>query len=300
MMCFNKMTAFALLMMLFVGAGAAPLRAQGTKDEVKKLRKEVTQLREELDAAVREIHALKEAMKTGNPAPVKSQLYGGQPVAYWQAQLNDADEKVRVEAVKAIAALARKDNKLIPTLIDLLKDENYSIAELASKQLSAFGAEVLPNLLEIAKDKTQPTARRNAIVAIGGMGAKAKSAVPVLTKALDDKSDVALVRSTVDALAMIGPDAKESIPALVHALGASLEPERFGTNAGSLSYRILGTLCKLDPALQNELTPPPDFVFGGGFGKGGGKGGGNSISPSPEVRQAWQQVHETLVKKYIK
>ena len=324
-----KIIAATLLIAFLAGANVTPVSAQKTKGgfpgtsqaELDKLRAEFARLRADLDAALKDISALKAAAGGGKVVPESGPFYRGRAASYWQEQLKDADAATRLDAVVALGALAKKDKKLIPVLIDTLKnDEDVYVANKVTTELGAVGPEALPALLEVAKDKTQRMPQTRAISAIGHMGARAKPAVPVLVKALGEP-DMGVLRVTMNALTSIGPAAKEAIPALVNALDDSLrdsvKPQtlgsRFGTDSNSINNRILDTLIRLDPELEGELKRPQitnmGFLLGGGGKKGGGgfpKGGGGAKEPpsrpavSQEVREEWEAVHAALLKKYGK
>src|SRR5205823_6002094 len=111
-------------------------------------------------------------------------LYAGKPATFWLNQLQDANPKFRVEAVKALGSIAQKNNELIPALVAAMKDNNYDIGNAASKALGSLGAEAVPALLEVLKDKTSPADLRHAADALGMIGPGAKAAAPLLAEAL--------------------------------------------------------------------------------------------------------------------
>jgi HEAT repeats len=316
-MLFKKKTV--VIAAVFFALGASLSSAQpGSKgkstnpSEVEMLRSEVARLRADLDAALREIAAMKLAMNGGKAAPEEGQLFRGRSARHWLEQLKDADDKTREAAIEAIGALARKDKKLIPVLLDALKnDPSYLVTTPAANALVAIGPEVLPALIEIAKDKTQATGRFRAIEAIGYLGPRAKTAVPLLAKSLAD-ADSAVLRASIRAIGMIGPDAKDAIPDLVNALGdcnaeAGKPGSRFGTSPLSINVMILDALFVLDPQLNEVVVRPRasspfgDAGLGGLGGKGGKAGGGKKGVATPnDTIDTWISIHETLVKRYRK
>jgi HEAT repeat protein len=62
-----------------------------------------------------------------------------------------------------------------------------------------------------------PRARKNAVEALGNVGALDSAAIPALIGALKDR-DASVRVAAVLALMKIGPDAEEAIPALTEAL----------------------------------------------------------------------------------
>jgi HEAT repeat protein len=219
-----------------------------------------------------------------------------------------------MDAVSAVGALAHADKNLIPPLIDILKkDTHASVLSAATEALGEIGAEALPALVDLAKDKANGKKRRYAFEAIGYMEEQGKSALPVLTAALKE-TDPVVLRGAISALTRIGPDAKKAVPALVDALGDTLrdsaKPDsggRFGTTSASINYLAFGAIHFLDPDLVGDLTAPGSVRFGKkkGFGGGAGPGGAFPGGAGPggmtplEFVTAWQQLHETLAKRYV-
>jgi hypothetical protein len=81
------------------------------------------------------------------------------------------------------------------------------------------------------------------VVALGGIGAEARSAVPVLIQALNDK-DSALRASAADALGGIGAEAKPAVPALIKML----KEEK-----SSLRPNVARALGKIGPAAKTAF-----------------------------------------------
>jgi outer membrane murein-binding lipoprotein Lpp len=247
-MSFHKFVMVAVMGAAF-GATVAPVhgKAKAPKaTDVEALTAEVARLRADLDAAVREIAALK-AAAGGKVAPEEGPRYRGRSAKSWLEQLKDLEPKTRIDALEALGALAAKDKKLIPVLVDSAKNDTGLVPAAAVKALGEAGPEALSALIELVNDKQ---VRFEAINVIGRMGPTAKSAVPVLAKALEEESRAPTMRSPLYALRGIGPDAKEAIPALVKALGKCLEdigksddyPNRFGVAESSLNVLIVDTL----------------------------------------------------------
>ncbi|MBI3821187.1 MAG: HEAT repeat domain-containing protein [Planctomycetes bacterium] len=294
------MIAFCLAISVSMTVAVMPVAAQKTKtptkQEVDQLRAEVARLRADLDAALKEINALKAAIGGKPVAPEEGPLYRGRNARYWQEQLKDADTKVCIEALEALGALARTDKKLIPVLVEAVKTGSDSIPYYAVKALGAAGPDVLPALIDILKENKRY--RAEAAKAIGKLGPIAKPAVPALLKALEEESQHANSLSIfAGAIHNIGPDAKEAIPALVKAMGACLEDigkpientgkSRFGISFGSANVRILEALTVLDPKLATEVPLPPVLK---NFGR----------APTREEQEAWRAFHAALVKRYAK
>ncbi len=204
-------------------AGALP---QNPKDDPKRkadsdakidmLIAEIGKLREELNAATKEIKGLKE----GTAEKKQEQTYKGKPLDYWMDRLRDADPQFRIEGVIALGRFARKNEELIPLLVEALKDEDrpekgLSVGQEAAIALAALKTAAVPALVEIIKNKTPRDEFFNAIMAIGRIGPEAKATVPLLIEALKVKR---VQSSALEALARIGPEAKAAVPALTDIL----------------------------------------------------------------------------------
>jgi HEAT repeats len=302
MSVYTRMMVAVICVTMCVGGALAQGKGNTpTVADVEKLQAEITRLRADLDAALREISTLKAVVNGGKPAADEGPLYRGRSAKSWLEQLKDAEPKTRIDALEAIGVLAQKDKKLVPVLAETAKNgAGKFVANAAVKALGAAGPEALPALIELVKDKKE---RYQAVTEIGAMGPKAKSAVPALAKALEEESTANALRKIVSALREIGPDAKEAIPALVKTLGKTLEdigmPEttkstanRFGVSPNSVNVVIVKTLSDLDPALAKDVPLPiiPDVT----------KGAGGRRASTLEEQEEWRRLHAALVNRYAK
>jgi RNA polymerase sigma factor (sigma-70 family) len=231
-----------------------------SKGDVADLQREIVTLRLDLDAALQEIKEMKAVLRLPSVPPEQGPLYRGKPARFWLEQMKDGDPAYRIEAVKALGALAQQQKSLMLPLVAALKEKEKKVGDAASQALGNLGAEAVPALLEVAKDKTAlapriralqamcsigPDAkaavpllidwvkeedarvRSEVILALGNIGPGAKAAVPVLIEALKDQ-DVDIRDRAVGALGAIGPEAKSAIPALVDEMGRRLEAVQKG------------------------------------------------------------------------
>ncbi len=217
-------------------AGALP---QNPKDDPKRkadsdakidmLIAEIGKLREELNAATKEIKGLKEGQRTAEKR--QEQTYKGKPLDYWMEKFRDADPEFRTEAVYALGMLAKKNQDLIPVLTGALKDEDEAVGNItgglvrggiwgvptvgkvAAQALVDLGPAAVPALMEVMKDKTSKTGLLNAVNAIRGIGPTAKAAAPLLAEALKD-NDLVVRYAAFSALLEFGPAAKGAVTAL--------------------------------------------------------------------------------------
>lgn len=123
---------------LLVGLVAAPAHAQkgkfSDKAEIDRLRAEIARLRADLDAALKDIAALKAGLGGKAPTPEEGPFFQGRSAARWLEQLKDADPTFRADAVKAISALAQQKKDLAPVLLKLMKDDSDGIVRANAAQ----------------------------------------------------------------------------------------------------------------------------------------------------------------------
>jgi HEAT repeat protein len=157
---------------------------------------------------------------------------------------NDPDEGVRRAAVTALEKLA-KDS--IPALIELAKNADAGVrlgAVAALGELGAGAKESIPLLVEVLGNEKNLAVRRQAALALLGMGVEAKGVVPQMMAALKDPDKE--VRQNV-ALAF-GPLGEAGLPAIPALLAAAAEKD------DTLSKNIADSLSKMGPPAIPALT----------------------------------------------
>src|SRR5260370_23547320 len=73
--------------------------------------------------------------------------FGGKPLSHWVAALKEADPKVRIAALLAIARIGPKAASAIPEVIELLVDQNFQVIDKASECLIHLGPEAVRDLV---------------------------------------------------------------------------------------------------------------------------------------------------------
>jgi HEAT repeat protein len=107
-----------------------------------------------------------------------------------------------------LAAQTHDPSRLIPALIEALKDADGRVREGASEALRGIGPAAIPALIEALKD-AEADVRAGASWALGGIGPAASGAVPVLIEALKD-ADVRVRAGAADTLDTIARAARDA------------------------------------------------------------------------------------------
>jgi HEAT repeat protein len=100
----------------------------------------------------------------------------------------DKDPQVRIQAAKALAAMAGSGNKAVPSLLRALKTDDAAVKAQVISVLGALAPAskaAIPELIALVKDK-DPSVRRMAAYSLGKFGPDAIEALPVLAEALND------------------------------------------------------------------------------------------------------------------
>jgi len=199
------------------------------------------------------------------PAAEKAKLaqepsYEGKTLSKWIAL---AKEKSPEQRIAAALALAHLGPPAVPTLAELLKDQDAHVRGAAAKTLGnmfrynsgtakQIGPEAktaLPALTELLKDQ-HSRVRLAAVDTLGEIGPEAKTAVPALTELLKD-TDPVVRKITADRLGWIGPDAQTAVPALTELL-----------NDKDSWVRVLAarTLANISPEVKTVVPALTEFL----------------------------------------
>jgi HEAT repeat protein len=138
--------------------------------------------------------------------------------------------KTSAYALRALGTVGPKDPKVLPVLVERLKDSDDLMAQEAVEGLLQFGPEAHPAaaaLAEFLKTKGPPdkttggTAQERVCQVLAIIGPKAaKDALPVLTEMVRDKKsqDLRFRGELALALGAMGPAAKDMVPLLADEL----------------------------------------------------------------------------------
>ena len=124
-------------------------------------------------------------------------------------QDENQDEALRLEAAYVLGTIGPS---VIPTLIEMLRDDSEDVSRHATFALGASGGSAIPALIK-ALDDTNESVRANAAFALGDIGQLAQDAAPKLTQLLSDESEW-VRRHASEALGTIGYPSEEAVSAL--------------------------------------------------------------------------------------
>lgn len=160
--------------------------------------------------------------------------------------LSDADLIVASEAVRALAAINPRHNKVLPVVAQLLKNNDHDRRLQAMVLLAsdiALRRNVYVRFLRDALSSENVSERRIAAEALGWIGSGARGAIPSLVEALKDMDPTVRSNATL-SLGWIEMDSKTVIRSLAKRLS--------DTDAGT-RINALAMLVKLDPG-NEELA----------------------------------------------
>jgi HEAT repeat protein len=137
-----------------------------------------------------------------------------------EAALNDADDRVRDEAVRALLTGGPEPETAVAGLIDALHSEIDLVRFHAAVILGGSGPAgepAVPALIHASLWDVEEAVRVAAAMALWKLDANSALALDVLVKALEDKNEL-LCWIAAEYLGQIGPEAAEAVPALRRVL----------------------------------------------------------------------------------
>jgi HEAT repeat protein len=207
--------------------------------------------------AVRALGGMGANAKTRDAAPI---LRDAAPIVV--ELLKDPDRLVRQAAAGILAAsfgFVTKD-VITPRLVELINDSDQDVRLNAVKALGGIGARTKdagPILLEDLKDSNK-SMRRAAAVALGRIRPVAENAVPRLVGLLRTDPEGEVRRAAADALARIWPTMDDPTPHLAECLK---DPDKRVREVGFHALRRLGPRAKYAiPALTDLLKASDNEV----------------------------------------
>ncbi|HEV3263845.1 MAG TPA: HEAT repeat domain-containing protein [Gemmataceae bacterium] len=137
-----------------------------------------------------------------------------------EAALDDADDGVRAEAVRALLRAGPQPATEVGALVDSLHSDVDVVrfhAAIALGDLGPAGGPAVPGLIRAALWDEDPAVRLVAAMALWKIDRKGPLVVPALVRALDDANEL-VCWIAAECLGQIGPAAREAVPALRQAL----------------------------------------------------------------------------------
>jgi len=227
--------------------------ADADQPQPDKLEQQIDRLRQENGDLRRELRALRDMLTELVPNVASKEgengraLFQGKTADHWLKMLKDRDPQYRKKAIEALGAIGAEDKRVIPALVESLKDKVALVQNAAAEALAFIGKDAVPTLLELLKGNNRES-RKWAAVALSSIGAEAKDAIPALIESLEDK-DPNLRNWAAAALGSMAPESKSAIPALIK----SLAKEDLGSTQGRGSSTI-EALSRFGPAAVPALN----------------------------------------------
>jgi HEAT repeat protein len=103
---------------------------------------------------------------------VAEPIYKGMSLSEWRQALQNADPALRAAAIAALEQIHKATRGLPETMVKGLKDKDVAVRRAAAAALERLGNH----------------GRKEAAIALGSLGAKAKDALPALMAATKDNS----------------------------------------------------------------------------------------------------------------
>ena len=177
-------------------------------------------------------------------------LDSGELAGLLGVEVLDLKPAVEVADGPPIGAAADPDGARIRKLISAMRDREFHPAAIVA--MSKLGRRVVPTLVELLRDGDADI-RLRACQVLQKLGGDASGAVPALAGALGDP-DLAVRRLACQVLAGLGPDAAGAVPALVAALAESDEAAAALAKVGGPGAQaLLEALSSEDSAVRTRV-----------------------------------------------
>lgn len=130
---------------------------------------------------------------------------------------NDPSDVLRMKVAQALGAMGGRGEIAIPTLVErLLFDASPLVRDAAAEALAGIGVEAVPTLVQLLDDEDAEV-RKRCVKALGTIGRGARPAGPALASHLEDES--AEVRmAAAEAIWQVSRDSSLAAPAAARAL----------------------------------------------------------------------------------
>jgi HEAT repeat protein len=157
-----------------------------------------------------------------------------------------------------IAYIAKQNAEsasVVPTLLDLLKDQDARVAEETAAALAYIGAQphlAVPALIKAAQER-RATVRCAALSALADFGSHARPAIPLLIRCLDD-DHVDVQMSALRTLGFLRLEPKLVVPALMTCVQDSAK-EASAHSRQALAVLVLGRYGKAAESAVPLILP---------------------------------------------
>ncbi|MBS0266308.1 MAG: HEAT repeat domain-containing protein [Planctomycetes bacterium] len=175
------------------------------------------------------------------------------------AGAQDADPHVQAVCVAALPKAGVPSSQAVPVLMAHLKTDHLVVAARALAGYREAAAGAIPMLLEIFRDKNQPTESRwNAVRTLGKIGPASAVAIPDLIQGFDD-AEWSIREHCAESLGEIGPAAAPSaLPGMVRLLSDAVP--RVRRDAVRSLGQIGGAAVEAVPEIRKLLEDPEEIV----------------------------------------
>jgi len=139
-------------------------------------------------------------------------VYQGKPLSEWMKMLEDTNPSTKSSAINAVGKIGPEAREAIPLLVETIRqtrNHDKRILHACNYALLAMGKEIVPSMISLLKDDDWEM-RRGAAWILGKVGPEAKDAVPALTEALND-SNPAVRTNAAEALKKVKGGNAESV-----------------------------------------------------------------------------------------
>jgi HEAT repeat protein len=138
--------------------------------------------------------------------------YQGKPLSTWIEMLEDTNPSTKLAAINAVGKIGPEAREAIPILVETIRETRNRDKRMllaCNYALLGMGEEIVPSMISLLKDDNWEM-RRGSAWMLGKVGPDAKDAIPALTQALDDPNPAVRTKAA-EALKKIKGENAESV-----------------------------------------------------------------------------------------